>query len=285
MQGALAHDSAFFRRLAYLGARHGPRFWLRYSPPLFGIAFALALPERRRKVRDTLRWVRGETGVLQEQRELFATFVRYAQCLAEALASERPEAAHARCHVDGEAFLREALASGRGAIVLTAHAGPWDAAAARLAGAVDREVLVVMQAEHDAAARAIHDGVRQRAGVRVLHVGEHPLDALPLLHALKAGGLVAIQLDRSARSGRGLPVRLFNREIMVPEGPFSLAATARVPLLPLFARRRGHFDYDFVVYPPILVQRGQEHLQRAAQAATDAMARFIQECPTQWFNF
>jgi lauroyl/myristoyl acyltransferase len=285
VHGTLAHDGAFLRRLAYLGARHGPQFWLKYSPPLFGVAFALALPGHRHKVRDTLRWVRGKAGLVQEQRELFATFISYAQCLAEALACERPEAARTRCHVEGEPFLQQALASGRGAIVLTAHAGPWDAAAARLAETAGREVIVVMQGEADERARAIHDGVRRRAGMRVVHVGEHPLDGLPLVHALKAGGLLAIQLDRTAPSGRGLPVRLFDREVVVPEGPFRLAQLARVPLLPLFVRRRGHFDYHLVVYPPIEVEPGAATLARAAQDASDAMARFIRECPTQWFNF
>src|SRR5262245_57505318 len=105
--------------MAYLGARHGPRFWLKYSPAVFGVAFALALPDARRKVRASLRRVRGDAGTLRSERELYTTFVRYAQCLAEGLAVERPEARAARCTVHGASVLERALANGRGAIIAT----------------------------------------------------------------------------------------------------------------------------------------------------------------------
>ncbi len=287
VRSKLAHDGAFLRQLAYVGARHGPNFWLRWSPPLFGVAFALALGKKRRKVRDTLRWVRGNASFGREQREIFATFIHYAQCLAESLAAGRKEATLASCRVTGESIIRDALARGRGVLVLTAHAGPWDAAARGLRQAFDRDVVVVMQQERDSRARGLHDEVRRGAGVQVVHVGEDPLDSMPLLRQLKQGGVVAIQLDRAPPNGRVLPVTLFDRTIGVPEGPFRLAALAGTPLIPLFARRQGHFEYDLMVYPSIDVPRDadRERLISAAQTATDAMGRFIAECPTQWFNF
>jgi KDO2-lipid IV(A) lauroyltransferase len=207
----LAHDGALWRRLAYAGARYGPDFWVKYSPPLFGVAFALALRPQRQKVRDTLRWVQGETGQLREQRQLFATFIQYACCLTESLAAERPEAANAECRVEGEERLLAALSQGRGALILTAHAGPWDVAARLLRANHGREVVVVMEGEADEDARALHDRVRTRTGVRIVHVGKHPLDALPLVRELKAGTLVAVQLDRGAPSGRGISTQLFDR--------------------------------------------------------------------------
>jgi lauroyl/myristoyl acyltransferase len=73
----------------------------------------------------------------------------------------------------------------------------------------------------------------------------------------------------------------------VPEGPFRLAALAKVPIVPLFARRTGHFEYDISVYPAL--ELGQNALPSAlgvaAQTAADAMADFIARYPTQWFNF
>ena len=55
MARALRPDSAFLRRLAYAGARFGPRFVIEHSPKLFGTAFAFALPETRALVRRNLR--------------------------------------------------------------------------------------------------------------------------------------------------------------------------------------------------------------------------------------
>lgn len=287
MFGALSHDGAFFRRLAHLGARHGPAAWLRYSPPVFAVAFAVGLPERRRAVRENLRWVRGPVGRWQERREVLGTFVSYAHCLAEALAEGRPEAESCRISRRGSEHLEAELARGRGAILVTAHTGPWDVAARLLRDGLGADVVIAMTKEPDPRARAFHDAIRERSGVRVAHVGAHPVDALPLLRHLKNGGVVAAQLDRGAPSGRVLSVELFGRGFTVPEGPFRLAALAGVPIVPLFSRRLGHFEYEIVISPAIELARSAppEALQRAAQVAVDAMGAFIRQSPTQWFQF
>jgi phosphatidylinositol dimannoside acyltransferase len=287
VSSALRHDGAFFRRLAYLGAHHGPEFWLRYSPAVFGLAFACALPEQRRRVRDTLRWVRGPVEPWRERREVVDTFVSYAHCLAESLAQGRRGLAEKRVRREGEAHFTGALARGRGVVIVTAHVGPWDAAAQLLRDAANVEVVLAMAKETDAQARGFHDAVRERSGLRVTHVGEHPLDALPLLRHLQKGGVIAAQLDRGAPSGRLLAVRAFGSSFPVPEGPFRLAALAGAPVVPLFARRLGHFDYQISMSPAIELgaRADTERLTAAAQQAVDRMAAFIREDPTQWFRF
>jgi lauroyl/myristoyl acyltransferase len=146
--------------------------------------------------------------------------------------------------------------------------------------------VIVMQGESNPRARELHDSVRERSGARVFHVGSHPLDALPLVRELKRGTLIAVQLDRPAPSGRGLPVELFGEPAELPEGPFRLAALARVPLIPLFAKRRGLFDYELEVRPALEIGGPTgATLPAAAQASADAIQDFIGSCPTQWFNF
>jgi KDO2-lipid IV(A) lauroyltransferase len=286
---SLSHDSAFWRRLAHAGARHGPSFWLKYSPAWFGAAFALALPKARRGVRENLRWVRGAPGAsaLAEHAAVLGTFTSYAHCLAEALAVGRAEAEHSRVRVSGEGHLNAALEAGHGLIVVTAHAGPWDAVTRVLRKRSGVEVVVAMQRERDPGARGLHDSVRGQGGVRVVHVGGDPLAALPLLRHLRAGGIVAMQLDRGAPSGRALPVELFGRPFSLPEGPFRLAALTSAPLVPLFARRLGYFDYEVQVSPAIQVERSPSPaaLRVSAEAVRDALAAFVRENPTQWFHF
>ncbi|HVR21204.1 MAG TPA: hypothetical protein VMS65_15935, partial [Polyangiaceae bacterium] len=195
------HERALLRRLAYLGARYGPTFWVRGSPPWFGALFALALPDVRRRVRENLRWVYGPRPSSIERRDVLRTFTDYAACLAESLASDRDEARHAQVTVAGGEHLRRALAAGRGAVLVTAHAGPWDAVARRFADEFGAKVAMVMEAEPDGSARAFHDEVRRRSGALVLRVGENPTDGLSVLRHVRAGGVVAFQIDRSAQSG------------------------------------------------------------------------------------
>ncbi|MFO0571056.1 MAG: lysophospholipid acyltransferase family protein [Polyangiaceae bacterium] len=284
--GALAPGSEFWRRLAYAGARHGPKAWLRLSPPVFGLAFALALPRARERVRQNLRRSVGPRARIPEGLDVCRTFMSYAGCLAEALGAERPDAAERACHFR-DLRQKDLLAGQGGLIVATAHFGAWDAAAPLLARDFARPVIVAMEAEADRGARALHDGVRERAGVRVVHVGSHPLDALPLLHHLKDGGVVAVQLDRPSAGGRSVTVPFLDSKLEMPVGPFLLAALARVPLVPLFVRRVGFFDYELSAGPPLRVPprpTDELLLARAAEAAQE-IERAVRACPTQWFEF
>jgi lauroyl/myristoyl acyltransferase len=284
---ALRPDSAFLRRLAYAGARFGPRFVIEHSPKFFGTAFALALPETRQRVLRNLRRVKGERSFLNEQRDVVETFTSYASCLAESLGIDRADGQNTELTLQGGAHLRSALDVGRGVILVTAHIGPWDCAARLLAKDFSADVMVVMLAEPNEAARKVHDRVRERSGVRVMHVGEHPLDALPLLRHLKGGGVVAVQLDRAAPAGRVLSVELFGRPETMPEGPFRLAALSGAPIVPIFAHRLGYFRYEFSIEAPIWVDRQASHaeLETAAASAARAMQSFISRHPTEWFHF
>jgi lauroyl/myristoyl acyltransferase len=270
-----------------MGARHGPTAFVRFSPPLFGALFALALPDLRSRVLRNLRAVRGVRSSFGEGRDVMATFAEYASCFAESLGVERPEAARARVDVVGGEHLRRALAGGQGAVVVTAHVGPWDLAASLLARDLDADVAVVMEREPSADAQALQDALRARQGVTVLTIGETELDALPVLRHLKRGGLVAFQLDRMPPSARVLVAELFGRAFSVPEGPFRLASIARVPVVPLFAFRRGYYSYGVEVFEAIepVAHAGRDALQAVAERAVRAMERFIRAHPTQWFDF
>ena len=258
-----------------------------HSPKLFGTAFALALPETRDRVLRNLRRIKGPQGFLREQRDMVQTFTSYAACLAESLGVERDDARNTELVVHGEAHLKSALAAARGVILVTAHIGPWDCAARLLAKDISADVVVVMLAEPDERARKIHDAVRERTGVRVVHVGQHPLDSLPLLRHVRNGGVLAVQLDRAAPGGRFLEVELFGGPERMPEGPFRLAALSGAPIVPIFAHRAGYFQYEFSVEAPIWVERGAPFavLQAAAAAAARSMQAFISRHPTEWFHF
>jgi KDO2-lipid IV(A) lauroyltransferase len=281
------HERVLLRRFAYLGARYGPSFWVRGSPPWFGVLFALALPDVRRRVRDNLRRVYGRRSGAEERRDVLRTFTDYAACLAESLGAERREAHEARIAVDGAEHLRAALAQGRGAVLVTAHTGPWDVVARRFSDEYGARMAMIMEAEPDPSARAFHDGLRQRSGAFVLRVGETPLDGLAVLRHVRQGGIAAFQIDRPSRSGRSIPVRLFGESFEVPEGPFRLAELAQAPLVALFAAREGYFRYRVTVEAPRWFSHdaGTEGVAEAARAAAGALERFIRAHPTQWFHF
>ena len=161
----LRPDSALWRKAMLAGVQFGPEAWVRYSPPLFGLAFGAVLPEKRELVRANLRRVLGPRHPLLELADVAAVFRNYASCLTEALllgTGRYPLASRSR-GVDN--YFRCA-AEGKGVVIATAHTGGWEVAGPVLRGVHAGEVVVVMAPERDARARALQDEMRLRTGVK-----------------------------------------------------------------------------------------------------------------------
>lgn len=284
-EAAPRRENAFFRRLAHWGALSGPTSLVRLSPKPIGAAFGVALPTLRRRIVQNLRRVYGRRVAWREQLDAVDTIANYAACFAEAIASARNDVAP-RVTVHGEERLRAALGQG-GVVLVTAHVGPWELTAQLLRSELSADVLLVMEREQNAEARELQDRHRGQRGLKVLHIGAHPTDALPLIAHLKRGGVAALQLDRVPPSGRVVSVSLFGEPFRVPEGPFRLASLSGAQVLPVFARRVGFFEYELEISEPIALGRrpSAEQLWAAAQQAVGAMQARVEQCPTQWFHF
>lgn len=282
------HDSALWRRAFRAGVVYGPEPFVRYSPLAFGLFFGAALGDVREHVVENLRRALGPRPRHVELADAARVFMNFACSLTDAFA-----VAEGRRHLliaerkHDEHFTR-VLAEGRGIIAATAHTGGW-----QVAGALvkkhhpEADMVIVMHRERDARAQRVQDQARDRSGIRVLHVGGDPLDALPVLAHLRRGGVVAVQIDRVPPGMRGRRVQLFGQPWSIPEGALMLAGLSGAPIVPSFTRRLGYLSYDILTHPPIRLPRKptEADLDVAAQALADAMAEFVRENPTQWFHF
>lgn len=282
---AISRHSAFLRRLAFLGAAHGPKWVLRRTPPAFGLAAFALSREAREAVLRNLRRVRGPVPAWRDALDGARTFTTFAGAFAESLATGSKNEEPLVPVLEGREHLEGIL--GGPFVIGTIHSGGWDVLGALLTGNLALDVMVVMAREPDARARAIHDAVRERSGVRVTHVGGDVLDALPLLRQLRSGGVVAVQLDRVPEGMRALSVRMFDEDAKMPEGPLHLARLTGAPVIPIFCARLGFRRYLVRMHPPVRVARnaGPAEMARAAQELADHVTAFVREHPSQWFAF
>lgn len=281
------HDSVLWRRAMRAGAVYGPDALVRYSPPFFGLVFGAILPRHRSAVRRNMRRVVGKQGPIAEAAGVAQVFSNFASCLTEAfiVGSGRGDRLLARC-VNHDNFVR-AAEKGRGVILATAHTGGWQAAGPVLCSVHPADVLVVMQRERDGRAQAVQDDARDRAGLRIAHIGESPFDALPLLAHLRHQGVVAVQIDRLPRGMRGHDVEFFGEPFRIPEGPLVLASLSGAPILPVFTRRVRFMEYEVLLGDAIELPRKPtpREVNHAARRIAAEMERFVRANPTQWFHF
>jgi KDO2-lipid IV(A) lauroyltransferase len=281
------HDSLLWRRAIRAGVTHGPDALVRFSPPVFGLVVGALLRQHREAVRHNLRRVLGPRPAVDEWADVARVFANYANCLTEAFIAGSDRGDKLVAHHVNDANYLGAVELGRGVIVATAHTGGWQAAGPLLSSVHEADVLVVMQRERDERAQALQDDARDRAGIRVAHVGDDPLGALSLLAHLKRRGVIAVQIDRLPAGMRCRKATLFGEPWLVPEGPLLLSALSGAPIVPVFTRRLRRLHYEVDAARPIFLPRRPtaSELDRTAQALMDQMAIFIRNNPTQWFHF
>jgi KDO2-lipid IV(A) lauroyltransferase len=285
--GRLALDGPFLRRLARWGSARGPEWFVRFSPPVIGVAACALATGQRRNVAQNLRRVRGERGGVRDAVDVARTFATYASCLAEILSAGSPRGRMPEALVWGEPHVLDAVGDRRGVLFVTAHTAGWETVGPLLSRDHSLRVMIAEQRERDEAARAIQDDARRAQGLLVAHVGDDPLSALPLVAHLRGGGVVALQVDRVRPGLRARRVNLFGEPGALPEGPLRLAMLTGAPIVPIFAARTGHRRYEVVAHAPIRIRRRarEDELDAAAQQIADAMQAFVRARPTQWFHF
>ena len=217
-------------------------------------------------------------------------FANFGWSLTDA-AVYRMKRARFRYELDGGRFLDQ-LGAAQGAIVLTAHMGNYDLGAALFAERFDRQIRMVRAPEPDAlAARHVDLAVQQASAgaVKIDYSNDGTSLAFELLNALRAREIISIQGDRVVGEVGRAPVRLFHRQVALPNGPFVLSLVSQTPIYPLFIVRTGYRRYQIVAREPIACFRNNGSRDVIIADAMHKWARVLEEVGRdywpQWFAF
>src|SRR5262245_22915142 len=223
--------------------------------PLWAAIPFVLVPRARRQITDNLARVLGPSGVLRGAARAYLVLLSFAQSLANSYAAHGGRGIEVKTEIAGGERLRAVRASGGGVVVATGHIGPWQLGPYLLEQAGFGPVVLAMAREPDAGAQRYEEIAALRGRFRVVHT-EGPFASLELLRVLRAGGLVAIQMDR-APNGNGAANRLrapfLGGLAPFPLGPAALARAAGVPLVPVFLLARGPSRVRVDVGEPIAV--------------------------------
>jgi len=179
------------------------------------------------------------------------------------------------------------LAEGRGAILLTAHAGNFELGGILLRSR-DLKVHAVYKPDRFAAVERLREGMRAQGGVVGIPVDGVGFSTLPLVRLLREGALVGMQGDRDF-SLNGVPMPFFGRDVPFPRGPWELAAMTGAPIITSFfytdEERRFHAHFG----EPIRIGGGRGERMEAIQAGMRSyvadLEALIRRHPSQWYCF
>ena len=239
-------------------------------------------PSRQRVAMDSMRRVFGAHYSEREYCALAAEVTRgICRTMVELLKSPylSPEQRGWLVQASGLEHMREALAQGRGVILLTAHFGNWELMGPLLTSQ-GWPVSVVARDSGEAFTASLINRAREAHGLEVLERE----DPRGMLRALRAGRILAILPDQHAAGG-GIVVDFLGRPASTAVGVATLAARTGALVVPGFCSRRPDGTFDAVFYPALeLVNTGDREADVRANTilANRAIEEQILADPAQW---
>jgi len=188
---------------------------------------------------------------------------------------------------DGEENLRKALAEKRGVLLLTAHLGNWEAAG-QLLTRIDVPITVTGFDRERPEIRAVLNRASKQ-DFKLLPLTGSPMDAIPLVAALRRGEVVAMLGDR-AYGSPAARIPFFGGLASFPIGAYVIASIAGAPLMHVFSLREPAGHYRFFGFPPQhpkmpLHNERDEYLKGCAANFARDLESVMRRDPFQWYNF
>jgi len=276
---------AGIRFLAWLSTAFG-RAPARAVLRLAALYYALFYASARRASYDYLTRIHG--------RATFAMVYAHILCFAQ-VALDRAFLVTGKLgyfHVTrtGHHYLEALAAGGRGAILLGAHLGSFEAM--RMQG--DRDGLRINFLGYYRNARRINAVLQKlnpSATARLIAIDPENFDfVLRIKEHTDAGELVALLGDRVGRDGRAATVDFLGAKADFPTGPYMLAFLLKCPIYLTFGLYRAPNHYEMFCEPfeerTHLPREGREQaLYGYAQRFATRLEHYIRLAPDNWFNF
>jgi KDO2-lipid IV(A) lauroyltransferase len=271
-----------FRTVQWLMERLPRR--LAYALAIVIARFAFVFARGARRTLETnLRAALPEVSERDLQLITWNNFRNHSKAYADLMRLPRARVEELRplLHLEGMEHLEAARRYGRGVLVVSAHMGSWEVAAAIWSATI---APVSLFAE-DLEPRELYDWYRRtraRLGISVLPLSRAGLRQV--VRALEAEEMVVTAIDRDIL-GTGIVIDFFGRPAHIPEGPAAIAIRKGTPLLPVCVYRLPDDSYQAVGYPPIVAEPTGDRdrdLRNVMNRLVAHLEEIIRAHPEQW---
>ncbi len=260
-----------------------PAWTLRPLPTLLGFIFYLAYATRRRIIIANQRQVLGAVSGLRlhwNALRVVINLFRGYHVLAR-LVEMTDEQIRGGVELCGEEHLRDALARGRGVIILGAHIAGYNILAPFTA-LYHSPSGTFVEAVRPPELFDFVSKLRARTGLQLFPVDRE--GALGAMRLLKGNGVLMVAGDRYLGKN-GTLVRLFGRPTYLSHGPIVLSQRSGAPILPARLRRLPDGRLSTVLQPPLQLLdtgRRREDLAANMRLLAGALEETIRAVPDQW---
>jgi Kdo2-lipid IVA lauroyltransferase/acyltransferase len=249
-----------------------------------GLVAYCVLHRDRRRALEHLRIAFPEKAARERHLIARRSFQHLGQCAAECAHSHRlgdELASLVEFPISAQRLVAEALAEGKGAIMVSGHIGNWELLPQRLVLA-GYPPCVVAREMNTPLLNAAVDLFRGRAGVRTIWRGI-PSAMREMLRVFRDNGVLGLLIDQDTKV-RSTFVPFFGVPAATPRAAGDLSVRTGAPLLAAFIRRIDRYRHIISVERIHIQMTGDSEADSLAltAAATAAIERAIRQNPEQW---
>ena len=183
--------------------------------------------------------------------------------------------------IEGEPLYKAARATRKGAIIVTAHMGSFEAGAVALLDH-DSKLHVVFKRDTSGRFEQVRSALRAKLGVIEAPIDDGFTIWMKLREALLRDEVVMIQGDRCVPGQKGVKVPFLHGQLMVPTGPVKLALATGSPIIPVFALRTPGGRVRIVTEEPIEVTPSDQSPHPAVLKFASLLEKHVRAHPDQW---
>lgn len=221
---------------------------------------------------------------LKAYRLLYVNYFRFGQTLIDKFAVLAGQQRSFTFDFDGEEHLRDMVAGGQGGILLSAHAGNWEAAA-QLLNRLNTPVNLVMYDGEDANIKQYLQGAAKKK-FEVIFIKNDLSHIFKISAALADNELVCLHADRFLPGNPTLTADFLGAAARFPAGPFLLALKFRAPVTFVYAFKETATHYRLSATPGRRFDSRQgDSVQTIATDFVACLEAKVHRYPTQWFNY
>jgi predicted LPLAT superfamily acyltransferase len=190
---------------------------------------------------------------------------------------------------DGEQYLRQMAAEGKGGLFISAHIGNFEMAGHMLERLDTTVNIIMLDAEHQKIKKYLSSFTHK--SFNIIPVCNDNSHVYAISQALENHEIVCMHGDRFLPGSKTIACEFLGEKAFFPTGPFYLAMKFGVPVSFVFAMKEGTRHYHYYATPP------KYYLQQATPGKRDDMLKLIitdyiaaieekiKKYPFQWFNY
>jgi predicted LPLAT superfamily acyltransferase len=228
--------------------------------------------------------------VLKAEWSIFRNYILLGKVLLDKVAVMAGFSNNFTFDFEGENYLHALAGSGKGGIIIGAHAGNWEIAGFLLKR-INKPVHVLIYDGEQSNIKELLEKVSGGKSFNTILIHDNDFSHIyQISNVLQRGELIAMHGDRFMPGSKVHPCMFMGRYANFPLGPYYLSAQFKVPVCFVSTMKESNTHYHFYASAPVCLEsedrqnRKQEIINMAGKYAYN-LEKMVEKYPLQWFNY